>query len=331
MHFHPEALSLLIECSPETIVVIGPKAWEAARGFAATRSVCSKRTAKISSTLPWRCVGAGQQHKILSAPRMAQVCGFNMDDFEPRDYLCALELDFDIESQLAAIRALLRLNKGAEQAVDEEIKELEEHARRLTGDANEWAVDEWVDTVHRSAYEGAAHSMAAVGMLAPLVETIFHQCFGRIGTRFFGTRLPTTVHLRWTTSGRELWDCHFVYTGKKWRKDLTNGVLQLAEALELVPNLPPTFEQTVSALFAYRNKMFHHGLEWPLEERESFSQCIRREGWPENWFSLATSGDKPWIFYLSEHYIEHCLEITEQVLDALGTFIGKELISWDAD
>lgn len=89
--------------------------------------------------------------------------------------------------------------------------------------------------------------MAAIGMLAPLVETIFHQCFGRIGTRFFGTGLPTTGHLRWTASGRELWDCQFVYTGKKWRKDLTNGVLQLAEALALASKLPPTFEQTVSA------------------------------------------------------------------------------------
>jgi hypothetical protein len=47
------------------------------RGICTTDSVaiglhCSRRTAKISSTLPWRCVGTGQQHKILSAPRTAQ-------------------------------------------------------------------------------------------------------------------------------------------------------------------------------------------------------------------------------------------------------------------
>jgi len=80
-----------------------------------------------------------------------------MDDIEmeARDFLYCLKLDFDIDAQLAAIRALLRQHLGASRAFDEQIARLEEHARRVTGVENESAAEEWIDRVHRSAYLGA--------------------------------------------------------------------------------------------------------------------------------------------------------------------------------
>jgi hypothetical protein len=72
--------------------------------------------------------------------------------------------------------------------------------------------------------------------------------------------------------------------------------------------------------------MFHNGLEWPLDERVRFDERIRSKGWPSDWFSTATSADEPWIFYLSEQYIEHCLEMIEQVLAAVGAFNRDDLI-----
>src|SRR5258705_6404908 len=41
-------------------------------------------------------------------------------ELEARDFLCCLKLDFDIDAQLAAIRALLRQHLGASRAFDEE-------------------------------------------------------------------------------------------------------------------------------------------------------------------------------------------------------------------
>ena len=70
--------------------------------------------------------------------------------------------------------------------------------------------------------------------------------------------------------------------------------------------------------------MFHNGFEWSLNEREKFGERIRRKGWPHDWFSTATRDDKPWIFYLSEQYIEHCLEMFDEVLDAVGGFIRDD-------
>jgi len=56
---------------------------------------------------------------------------------EARDYLYYLKLHFDIDAQLAAIRALLRQHRDQSKAVDEEIARLGEHARRVIGSENE--------------------------------------------------------------------------------------------------------------------------------------------------------------------------------------------------
>jgi hypothetical protein len=221
-------------------------------------------------------------------------------ELEARDYLWCLELDLNIDAQLAAIRALLRQHLDATRTFNEEIARLEEHARTLTGIGNEWAAEEWNDRVHHSAYLGAAHSMAAVGMLAPLFETLFRGIFRCVGTQFFPTIFPGTGHLRWDASGPELWDCRCFYNGTKWKPGLKRGIMQLAEAIGLADKLPPTLEQTLSASFSYRNRMFHNGFEWSLDERVGFENQIRRNGWPNDWFSIATSDDKPSIFYLSE-------------------------------
>jgi hypothetical protein len=43
MHYHPDEETLLIECSPGTIVVTGPKAWEFCERF------CSHRVASLKA------------------------------------------------------------------------------------------------------------------------------------------------------------------------------------------------------------------------------------------------------------------------------------------
>lgn len=246
---------------------------------------------------------------------------------EARDFLYCLEWDFDVDAQLAAIHALLHQHGAAKREFHAGIEQLEEHARKLTGELSERAEQEWLDRLHHGVYQDAAHSMAAVGMLAPLLETIFHESFTRIGAKFFANSVPATGHSRWVgVPGRKHWDCHLVRSGSSWKQDLPGGIMELAEALGLGARLPNDLGPTLSALFAYRNKMFHLGFEWPLDEREKFAARITSEAWPDVWFSKATSGDQPWIFYLSEEFIEHCLVRIQDVLDALGGFIRDELV-----
>jgi hypothetical protein len=246
---------------------------------------------------------------------------------EPRDYIYALEVDFDVDAQIMAIGGLLHRNRNADQSLRDEIKKIEEHTCRVKGMEEEWAVSDWVDQVVHSTYQDAAHSMSAVGMLAPLIETIFYQCFQSIGKRFYPVAHPHKPHDRWNAVHGIQWDCHFVVANGRARKDIVQGIFQLSDAVGLTGRFPADLKPMLSALFAYRNSMFHHGFEWPVDERDRFAKRIANEGWPADWFAVATTDGKPWMFSLSDKFIRHCVKSTEQVLQAIGSFVRDELLA----
>lgn len=247
-------------------------------------------------------------------------------DVPSGDYLYALDVDFDIDAQLMAIRGLLHRNRKEDQKIKDEIEQIEEHTRRLKGIRVEWAIDDWVDRIHHSAYQDAAHSMSALGMLAPLIETIFYQCFRSIGKRFYPPNYLSNEHERWKATHAIQWDCHMFVSGNRVEKNIVLGILQLADAVRLTSRLPSDLKTTLSALFSFRNKMFHNGFEWPVEVRESFAKQMDQESWPSDWFIKSGTDDKPWIFYLSDKFIEHCLATIDQVLDSIGSFVRDELL-----
>jgi hypothetical protein len=257
---------------------------------------------------------------------MKGVVACGLPEFPARDYVYGLVSDLDIDAQLIAIHGLLQRNREAEQAHEKEIREAKEHAQKLTGLWNERAVDEHISLLHASVYQDAVHSMAAVGMLAPFLETVFGRCFRGIGSRWPSGRVPTAAHDRWHSSHTIQWDCHNVIEKGCVRRDLVRGLLQLSDAIGLRPRFRSDIEQTLSALFGYRNKMFHNGFEWPIDERLAFQKRIADDKWPMMWFATATSGGVPWVFYMSNEFIEHCLATADSVLTAFGGFARDELI-----
>ena len=53
-------------------------------------------------------------------------------DLAPRDYVYCLDLDFNFDAQLTAIHGLLRRNRQADEALDEEIQEIDKHAQTVS-------------------------------------------------------------------------------------------------------------------------------------------------------------------------------------------------------
>ena len=238
--------------------------------------------------------------------------------------------DLDYDSQLVAIRKLLSRQARADEKLTDEIKEIEARAARMGGVRNQWAVDEWVDHIHHSVYQDATHSMAAVGMIAPFVESVFYQAFQNIGHEMTKDVSLPNNHARWQRSAQDQWDCHFVWVNGYRKKDLVQGIMQLIDAIGMTPYMPDDLQPTLSALFAYRNKMFHCGFEWPLEERRRFDERLMNEPhWPPDWFSKATSDGEPWIFYMSSVFIEHCLVRADQIITGIGGFCNNRLLNTD--
>ena len=242
--------------------------------------------------------------------------------------------DLDYKSQLIAIRTLLDLHRKAEAEHTAEIKKAEQFARTpvrtrssdpfVNALEDDFREQNWIDHLHYSVYHDAAHSMASVGLISPFVESIFYQSFRSI-EREMTKKVPLpSDHERWIRPAEDQWDCHYVWENGRRRANLVKGIMQLAHAVDLTGYLPDDLGLTLSALFEYRNKMFHCGFEWPLEERLRFDQ--RLSGWPKDWFVKATSGDAPWVFYMSPIFVAHCLDRTEEIIAGIGKFCKKRFL-----
>jgi len=245
---------------------------------------------------------------------------FEMDS---RCFAYAVLPDLDYDSQLISIRYLLRNNNRVDEEFHDEIKKIEEFARNTKGIQNEGAYDVWVDRVHASIYQSIAHSMSAVGMLAPLIESIFHQAFLGIKEKIFTSSNELFNHSRWRMNDSDKWNCHVSWGVSDKKEDLVSGIMELSDATGLKEFLPSDIELVLKVLFSYRNKMFHCGFEWPVMERKRFYTRIKTEKWPISWFEISNCGDDPWIICLSSEFIQHCIYTIDEIINSLGLFVKK--------
>lgn len=199
--------------------------------------------------------------------------------------------EFNYDAQLVAINGLLHRQELADQELSDQIGKADAAARRAKGRANEYATDVYVELAEMSCYQAAAHSMAAVGMIAPLIESVFRAAFRSLGK---GKELP--------------------------QGNLVSNIVMRVEEFEMKAYLPDDLEPTLSALFTYRNKMFHGGFEWSPEELEKFERRLDENRWHPDWFSKATVDDEPWMFYMTSSFVDHCLETAEQVIKGITRF-----------
>ena len=247
----------------------------------------------------------------------------NADD-EKRDAAGLVVPHLDYESQLIAILQLLGHQRRAEKEIDAEIDKLATLAKRS---GNEHTIELWCDRVSQGVYQAAAHSMAAVGMIAPFVESTFYQAFRGIERAVIKADPPLSRHERWRPPAEDQWDCRYVWKNGRRSRNVVGGIAQLADAIGLLPHLPDDTEATLSALFEYRNKTFHFGFEWPIEERRRFDDQLRKCKWPADWFSRSTIDEDPWIFYMSSNFIDHCLATAGEIITGIGHFCDQRLYS----
>ena len=131
--------------------------------------------------------------------------------------------------------------------------------------------------------------MAAVGMIAPFAESMFRLLLGRDLER---------KNLK--------------------RKGIDKKIIVLLSERGLLTYLPDHLEPTLSALFAYRNNMFHNGFEWTREKRSAFETDIISSAWPPDWFQKATTDGEPWMFDMSPTFVEHCVDTMELIAKGIN-------------
>jgi hypothetical protein len=246
--------------------------------------------------------------------------------FGSRDLALLLVGQYDVEAHLLAIEGVLTRNKQHENAVSESIKALDKDIRAYNGGSyayQQHMEGEWLDTLHGTVFQGAAHSMSAIGMIAPFFESLFVAIFEGLRKKPDWTAGKIGQGERKSSNVDDLWNPHFIFKSNKRRNDVVPGIEQLLEYTALAQHMPSDLMMTLKAAFSYRNKMLHCGFEWPVVERQKFANLIKSEGWPEDWFTMATSNNEPWVFYMSDVFITHCLHTVDQVLDGVGNYMAK--------
>lgn len=254
---------------------------------------------------------------------------------DDRDYLYRLVSTIDWDAQLDAVGAVLRQHRLSSESVSARIRALEDEASTHKGPYQHRIVDEQVDEMWRSSYGEAAISLSAIGMIVPMIETIFAQMFEALGEKYATRGMAPPDHKRWRLAGEhpDRWNvqCHF--GAKKVRTDVTSGLKQLCDAAGVLPFLGPNDPDWMVALFHYRNQMFHGGFEWSIPQRQAFSKLIVVRKW-DRYFTWSKSRDEPWICYLRDEVIDELPQRVFSILGSLGRFtksLPYKLISDPAD
>ena len=240
--------------------------------------------------------------------------------------------DFELEMQLIAIKGLLRHNREAEVASQREIDDLRERARQAAeptkGMNYPYQDDEWVDRVFESFFHDAAHSMAAVGMLAPFFEALFAAIFRYVQDEMKQAGQASSEDQR-RKAIKNNDSCPFSKFKRLKKQGIVKAIVETVDTTELAQFFPDDYQKTLEALFSYRNKMFHHGFLWPkdekdekdeIDEREKFRNRICENEWPGGWFQETTHNGDPYLFYMSDEFIEHCLKTIDDILDGVGAY-----------
>ena len=219
--------------------------------------------------------------------------------------------------QLAAIKDLLHRNQQAAAATQIKFDELK--AEIEANPDNERLDDIYDERFWKAVFMDSAHSMSAVGMLAPFIESLFVAIFEGLRKRQ-GSAADDTRRQR---ADDQFWNPQIFFDKDSTKTNLVKGISQLAVSCGLQSFLPTDYEKSLSALFAYRNNMLHNGFEWPADTIRKFSNRIASEKWPEDWFTSADRDGQPWLYYMSPDFCAHCVDLIDGIIDGVGLYLKE--------
>jgi len=239
----------------------------------------------------------------------------------------------DYESQLLAIVDLLLRQNEADEELMEKIEKADKAAREVNGNNDDYAQylsDNRSELIQKSIFQDAAHSMSAIGMLVPFTESLFFHLFHGVKENIYTVLNIVPNSKRLERKGKKAWDCHYFFQDDKFEKNLASGIIQMNTELGVSSYIPNDLEPALKVLFSFRNSMFHCGFEWPISERIKFQTKIAEEKWPEEWLSCSTSNDEPWIYYLTNKFINNYLKLIVETLIGISKYI-EMLIEFNLD
>lgn len=182
---------------------------------------------------------------------------------------------------------------------------------------------------YASIYGDAAFSQAATGVLAPLLEGAITQEFRSI-EHIACLAEWSKDHHRWRLPVG-FWDPHVLARRGQAaeQSSFVDGTDQLIRALRIQRFFPHQMIHVLKALFTFRNKALHLGIEWPISERRRFREMAQQNSWG-NWFSWSESEDAPWIASVTDALLDAVLKVARETVYGFET-LRDEILTRNAD
>lgn len=245
------------------------------------------------------------------------------DSFPPSEPFWTASIllgNLNYSNQLEIIRQLLDRNKRESEELVLEMSSLDAEARRSSSVHADRLIDLYGEAFYRHCFLDPAHSLIATGLFASFTEAVFSQAFRGIETLGGGSYV-NNGNGRWAKISKpeRLWDCHYINNSGP---SLILGIQSLAEAVGLDRYLPKEYRISIDFLFRYRNRILHHGMEWPVKERERFIGSLTPN--ESSWIEHSCSDGDVWMVSLTQDFAEHYYGFIQEVLKGIGQFTIAE-------
>ncbi len=216
----------------------------------------------------------------------------------------------DFKTQYLAMKEMLQAVKEPTVKFQDDYNSLQKKVESQGG--NDFIAEHLNDKGYESQFWDMSYSLAAIGIIAPYIESLFTAMFADYGKY---CAPEESEHDRFRNFTKYKWDPHyFAKKSDRVETDIAKGILQLLKCTGFKDGTIAKCKKFIPAIFRYRNLMFHNGVHWPKVKREVFIKEAKGGGWYD-WFLFDENSD---FVYMGESFIE---EILENIIEIVEEYI----------
>lgn len=216
------------------------------------------------------------------------------------------DLNFDPNEQLVYIERTVEefRRQGAEES--DEMQSIEERLGKYKNDCDQKFVYEAARNYKGLSFmrQEALRANMQIAMLAPAIENLYKKSLYILIEKKLGKKELSEIFTKNKGFKR----------GKPEEGGAVNRVMQALDMLMIQSKFCPNIEECLSALFGYRNALFHNGLEWSKDECDAFNN----QNHQKKWFTSHSNSCRPYFFLPTNKFIDELINLFAESMDVFA-------------
>ncbi len=212
---------------------------------------------------------------------------------------------YDPLEQLRYIEDMVEKFREEEYAENDKMRSIEEGMIKYKNDDNEIftlkAAKDFYGLIHM--HHDALRANMQIAMLAPAIESLYKRTLHILTKEKLGEKALNKFFDGKRFKGLK--------KGEKGYLGIVNSIVQILKELDFESNFQRDAELYLSALFDYRNTLFHNGLDWDEKECKALLEKHKK-----SWFTHHARPRKLYYFILpTKEFIDELINFFEESMD----------------